>query len=261
MSAELLEHHVKVAGTDCRIWEKGDGPPVAFLGGLGGVPRWVPFLDRLAESRRVIVVSPPGFPGSGDGHRHFQSYLDWLTATLDLFDEAHLDGVDLIGASVGGLLAAEVAAMSRHSVRRLVLAAPFGLYDVDQPGADPFAVTAADTPSLLTVHHDRYAGAFGPGDADPVEWAIMTARANDAAARILWPFGDRGLTRRLHRVTQPTLILWGAEDRILPSVYAKRYAELISGPTDIEILPGAGHLLLVDEAETAAERILAFLGD
>ena len=86
------ERLVQVAGGECRIWEKGEGEPLGVLPGLGGLPRWAPFLDALAQERRVIVPSLPGFPGSGDQHRMLDGHLDWIAATLDLLEAAELSG-------------------------------------------------------------------------------------------------------------------------------------------------------------------------
>jgi pimeloyl-ACP methyl ester carboxylesterase len=132
--SEPRERSVVVGGERCRVWEKGSGEPLGFLGGVRGLPRWTPFLDRLAERRRVVAPSLPGFPGA-EGHQRLDDVADWVTATLDLLEASGLEGADLVGASVGGLLAAEVAAFSHASLRRLVLIAPFGLFDAD---ADAF---------------------------------------------------------------------------------------------------------------------------
>src|SRR5689334_16971240 len=78
MSAPV-EQSVAVNGVPCRIWEKGSGSPVVYLAGLVGLPHWTPFLDRLAEHRRVIAPSLPGFPGAA-GHDALDTLLDWIAA-------------------------------------------------------------------------------------------------------------------------------------------------------------------------------------
>ncbi len=83
------ERSAIVGGHRCRIWEKGEGEPLGFLGGLRGLPRWPGFLDRLAEHRRVIAPSLPGFPGA-TGHDRLDDLADWVTATLDLLEQAGL---------------------------------------------------------------------------------------------------------------------------------------------------------------------------
>lgn len=253
------EHTVSVTGQPCRVWEAGEGEPVGVLAGLGGLPRWTPFLDRLAERRRVVVPSLPGFPG-GLGHEQLDDLADWVSATLDLIEAAGLNGADWVGASVGGALAAEAAAFSPASVRRLVLVAPYGLFDCDEPTADVWAQRPADLPGLLSAHPERLVEqTLPPEGADPVEWQIVLLRAHEAAARLLWPTGDLGLRKRLHRIQAPTLLVWGDDDRVIPASYAKRFADGISGPTEVRTLADAGHRVDADAPEALAAAILAFL--
>ncbi len=246
-------------GIEARVWERGDGEPLVFLGGLRGLPRWPAFLDELARTRRVIAPSLPGFPGA-DGHRALDGLADWVIAALDLLDACAPGPVDLVGASVGATLAAEVAAFSRASVRRLVLIAPLGLFDVGEPPADLFAQRLSAIPPLLSTHPDRYEAFLAlPDGADPVEWEIETARAQEAVARLLWPLTDTGLAKRLHRITAPTLVVWGAEDRLVPPSYAKRFADALGAPAEVRQLPGAGHMAELDAPEALSEAVLAFL--
>ena len=132
---------VDVNGFPCRVWTKGQGPRLGFLAGLGGLPRWLPFLDRLAETHTVIAPSLPGYPGA-TGHTELDTHLDWVLAVRQLVDKAGLAGADLVGASVGGAFAAEMAAIFPGHVRRLALIAPFGLFDDKDPPTDPWAQRA-----------------------------------------------------------------------------------------------------------------------
>jgi pimeloyl-ACP methyl ester carboxylesterase len=98
-----------------------------------------------------------------------------------------------------------------------------------------------------------------PAGADPIEFQVQQVRALEAAARLLWPFGDRGLAKRLHRIGVPTLLVWGSEDRILPASYAKRFAAGIAGRTRVRSIPGAGHRADFDAPEALAKAVLGFL--
>jgi pimeloyl-ACP methyl ester carboxylesterase len=252
------ERTVRVNGLPCRVWEKGSGEPLGVLAGLGGLPRWSPFLDRLAARRRVIVPSLPGFPGA-EGHDRLDTLADWIAATLDLLEGAGLEGADLVGCSVGGTLAAEAAIFSRRLVRRLVLMAPFGLFDPAAPPADPWAMRPGP-PRHLACDLARVAERFAPlPDVEAVEWQVMVVRSNEAAARLLWPTSDTGLARRLHRIAVPTLLVWGAEDRLLASSYAKLFAARISGPSETRVIAGAGHLAELDAPDACAEAVSEFL--
>jgi len=250
------ERTVLVNGERCRVWEKGSGAPIFYLAGLSGLPRWTPFLDRLAERHRVVAPSLPGFPGA-TGHDRLDNLLDWVAATLDLLEGVGFEGGDLIGASVGGTLAAEVAAMAPRLVRRLVLIAPFGLYDKGSPPIDLWGQKPGALPGVISAKPDAFAAFTAPPEGiAPAEWSILMNRANEAAARLLWPLGDTRLERRLHRIRCPTLILWGAADQVLAPSYAQRFAAGIAGKTRIVVLPGAGHLADLDAPDAAADAAL-----
>jgi pimeloyl-ACP methyl ester carboxylesterase len=252
--------YVSLAGESIRVLEKGEGAPLGYLGTFGGFPAWTPFLEALSRRRRVVVPSLPGAPGGGTGFRRLDDHSDWVTATLDLVEAAGLEGADLIGHGVGGALAAEVAAFSRGAVARLVLIAPLGLFDTGEPVADVWAKRGSELPPLFSSRPEAYAAHLLPPEgADEVDWQVGMARAMEAAGRLLWPIGDRGLRKRLHRITQPTLLLWGAEDRIVPASYAKRFAEGIAGPVEIHSVEGAGHRVDLDAPDAAAATILSFL--
>jgi pimeloyl-ACP methyl ester carboxylesterase len=251
---------IDINGFATRVWRKGNGPRIGFLAGYGGLPRWIPFLDRLAEKRTVIVPSLPGFPGGDRGHTALDTHLDWVLAIRDLIDKADLAGADLVGSSVGGSLAAEVAAIWPDKVKRLALIAPFGLFDDKDPATDPWAQKADDIPGLMTARPEVYKALKEmPSGANSIEWPIEQTRAAEAAARIFWPLGNTRLERRLPHIKAPTLILWGEQDHVLPRSYANVFAEAINAKTEIKIIPGAGHLAELDKPGEVAAAILDFM--
>jgi pimeloyl-ACP methyl ester carboxylesterase len=260
---ERSERTISVSGHDCRVWEQGKGKPLGYLAGLKGCPRWTPFLERLASKRRVIVPSLLGYPGSDGGHRELDDLADWVTMTLDLLAAAGLEGEDLVGSSVGGTLLAEAAAFSPASARRLALIAPFGIYDQAEPVTLLYAHTPAEQGALLCENlaaYEELTKPPHPEDAEAtLEWEMALFRANEASARLLWPFGDRGLRKRLHRIVCPTLLVWGKGDRLVPPSYAARFAEGIRGKTRVELIDGAGHLADLDAPDAVADAVLGFL--
>jgi pimeloyl-ACP methyl ester carboxylesterase len=253
------ERTVRLGGEALRVLERGDGEPLGLLPTFGGSPAPA-FVDRLAARRRVVLPSLPGFPGGGTGFRALDDIADWVAMALDLLEAAGLEGADLLGHGVGAMLAAEVAAFSRASLRRLVLVAPLGLFDEREPVADVFARRPSEVPGLFAANRDAYAASVAcPKGADEVEWQIAQVRAHESAARLLWPTGDRGLAKRLHRVTAPTLLVWGSDDRVVPASYAKRFADALAGPTEVRSIPGAGHRVDLDAPDALAEAVLEFL--
>jgi len=256
----LDERRVEVNGQTCRVWELGRGQRVGYLAGLGGLRRPSPFLLRLAEKRRVVVPSIPGFPGAR-GHDLLDDTADWVAMVLDLLEKAELAGCDLIGASIGGMLGAEAACFCPHVSSRLVLIAPFGLFDSAEPVADVFAQRASDVPSLLSSRPSSLAELNKALDGeDDVEWHVTTSRANEAAARLLWPLGDRGLERRLHRIRARTLLVWGDSDRVMPVSYAGRFARRLR---DVRVhrIAAAGHLADIDAPSEVAAVVEGFLAE
>ena len=252
------ERTVTVAGVDCRVWERGTGEPVTFLPGIGGLPRWSRFLEALGERRRVVAPSLPGFPGSA-ALAELDDQLAWLLATHDLLRAAGGLGGDLIGVSVGAALAADMAAVWPESVRRLVLMSPLGLFDAAEPSADIFAQPAGKLGALLCRDAATYdAHVALPAGGDQVEWTVQQVRAQAAAARLLWPVGDTHLARRLHRVTQPTLLVFGGVDRVLPAGYRRRFQEALP-QARVEVVAAAGHLVDLDAPQALADLVERFL--
>jgi len=247
---------VEINGFPCRVWRKGSGPKLGFIAGLGGLPRWVPFLDRLAERRSVIVPALPGYPGA-TGHNVLDSHLDWVLAVRQLLTASGLDGADLAGSSVGAAFAAEMAAIWPGSVRRLALIAPFGLFDEKDPPTDPWAQRADAVPALMCADPDIWTKLKEPpAGANSPEWAIEQTRASEAAARAFWPLGNTRLEKRLKWISAPILLVWGEQDRIMPRSYAQRFADGLGGKSKITVIPGAGHLAELDQPDAVAAAIL-----
>jgi pimeloyl-ACP methyl ester carboxylesterase len=255
------QRYVTVNGSRCRVFEKGQGAPLVVLSGHGGLPRWDRFHDLLSAERRVIAPALPGQFGSERGHDKLHSQFDWLAMTQDLLEACGIDGpVDLVATSASGMLAGELASASPQSLRKLVLVGSYGLYDDAEPTVNLYASAPAHRPGLLAKNKDAYAAVFAPApeasDADKEEFAMLAYRNEEAVARLVWPFGDFGLKHRTHRIKTPTLLVWGGEDRLVPPSYAKRFADALAGPTQIEIVAGAGHLASVDAPEDVARRVL-----
>ena len=247
---------VDLNGHACRVWKKGSGAKIGFLAGFGGLPRRIPFLDRLAEQREVIVPSLPGFPGA-TGHTLLDNHLDWLVAVRELLRKSGLEGADLAGSSVGGSFVLEMAALWPASVKNVAVIAPFGLYDLKEPPADVWAQKGDNVPGLLCVSEDTYKDmkAVPPG-ANSVEWPIEQVRASEAAARVFWPLGNTKLHKRLPMIEAPTLILWGEQDRVMPRSYADWIKRSIKGKSEIRLVKDAGHLAELDQPDAVANAIL-----
>lgn len=258
--AKPIETHVEVNGQPCRVWTAGGGPRVGFLAGFGGLPKWPPFLDRLAERFEVMVPSIPGFPGA-TGHTACDNHTDWILATRDLLASAGLlDGSPLVGSGPGGAMAAEMAAFWPKAVSKLALIAPWGLFDEADPMGDPWAQRKPALASFLCADAVKWNEQLSPPDgADPVEWPIVQARALEAAARIFWPLGNTGLAKRLGHIACPTLLLRGDGDRVIPASTIAAFAKGVAGQARTVSIAAAGHLAELDQPDTTADAIAEFL--
>jgi pimeloyl-ACP methyl ester carboxylesterase len=255
-----VERRVDAHGLDCRVWEKGEGPALFWLASVPLLYRWTDVHERLAARFRLVVCSLPGMPGNQRNHVGLNTQLDWCLAARDLLIAAGFQqGDTLMGSSTSGALAADVAAIWPDLVGRLILVAPHGLFDVEEPTRDIFALHPRDAAGLMSEQPDIYkAQVAKPDDVAPVDWTIETARANEASARFLWPLGDTKLKRRLDRVTAPTLLLWGDSDRIIPPSYAQRFADAVLAKVETKMLPGAGHAAEIDAPGAVADEVVAF---
>jgi len=257
---EPTTDYVNLNGEQCRVWRKGDGPALIFLAGHGGMPKWIPFLDALAENFEVVVPSLPGYPGA-EGHRELDTHMDWILAARELIGQCGA-GADalLMGAGPGGSFAAEIAAVWPGSVSRLALIAPWGLYDETMPMGDPWSQRSPDFAPLLCENPDRWAELTAmPEGANSTEWPIAQTRALEASARAFWPLGKTGLERRLHRIDSPTLLLWGEKDKVVPPSYAEKFSAGIAGEATVKTIPGAGHLAYLDAPDEVAAAVAGFI--
>jgi pimeloyl-ACP methyl ester carboxylesterase len=242
------------------VWEAGSGTPLLYLHGEGR-PAWTPFHDALAERHRVIVPLHPGYGGS-TGTELLQDLPDLVYYYLDFLDQAGLRGLPLVGHGLGGMIAAELAAVQPERFTALVLVAPFGLWLQDDPVQDFFAVPPADLPALL--YHDpsspaAQADADIPTEGDAlIEYHVERAKSLATAAKYLWPIPNRGLAKRTHRIAAPTLIVWGAGDRVASPRYAEAFQRQIKG-SRVEIVEQAGHLPHEEQPSRLAEIVSSFL--
>ncbi len=245
--AEYTEARYAVNGIDTAVFSAGDGPPLVFFHG-GGTAAGFDALLPLAERTRLIVPHHPGFGASADD-TSIDYIQDYVLHYLDLFDALELGEVSLVGHSVGGLLAATLAIEQPRTVSRLVLAAPFGLLVPEHPTVDVLSLPAEEVPGYLTADMSVFARV--PTPPTP-EFLADRAREAESLARVLrGSTYDPKLQRWLHRLTMPTLVLWGDADRLIPVEQAAIWSERIPD-AETTVLPGVGHLLF-DETRLAVD--------
>ncbi|MFM2070426.1 MAG: hypothetical protein RLZZ623_689 [Actinomycetota bacterium] len=229
---------------------------VIYLPGIGGHPCLSPAMESVvAAGYRVLVPDLPGFDGRS-GFRPPDDHLGWLTATWDAVDAVlgnDSSPCHVVGASVGGMLAADLAVFRPELVRSLTLIDPFGIFDESCPGFDLYAVVSSERAGHLfakgvpEVFPTRFAER-GDDEAPVARYLTEIAMAS-----LLWPLGDRRLADRIHRLHAPRLTLWGELDEVLPVALAPRWSD------DPTVVVGAGHLAEWDAPEEVAAAVLSFL--
>jgi len=247
------EERFEVNGIDTAVLVAGEGDPLVYLHGAGtafGFDHLLP----LAERARLVVPYHPGFGASADDPS-IDSLHDYVLHYLDLFDVLGIEELSLAGESMGGCIAAWFAIEQANRVRRLVLLSPFGLRVPGHPSTDFFSIPDEEIPEHLVADTSIFAGAPAPSP----EFLADRYREATSFARVAWesPY-DRKLPRWLHRITAPTLLLWGEADRLHPVGQAAAWAELIPD-AQVKTFPGVGHVPVV-ESPDAIPAIASFVG-
>ncbi len=240
-----------------RMFRGGSGKMLIFLHGAAGFPGWTPFFEQLAAKCDVLAPEHPGF-GASDSPASIRNIADVAMYYLDLLDSLDARDVHLVGHSLGGWIAAEVAVRNCSRIASLSLIAPAGLRVKGVPMGDNFIWSPRETAENL--FYDRsFTEAMLARTLSEAEVEIqLTNRL--MAAKLGWEprWFNPALEGWLHRVQAPTLILWGKDDKLFPSRYADAWANSLPDAT-VDIIPQCGHLPLVEKADVAAQKILAFV--
>jgi pimeloyl-ACP methyl ester carboxylesterase len=249
-----------VNGVRVDLIARGSGRPLLFLHPGIGIERTAPVLDLLAKSAHVIAPTHPGF-GTSELPSSFTSIDDLAYFYLDLLEELDLRGVTVVGVSLGGWIAAEIAVKSTERLSGLVLADAVGIKVGDRETRDVvdiFAITEEQF-NALAYFDPKLAQRDYKAMAESDVRAV--ARNREATARFAWsPYmHDPKLKGRLHRIRIPTLFLWGSNDRILSEGYGRAYCAAIAGAR-FELIECAGHFPHLDQPGEFARRTLAFVG-
>ena len=239
----------------------GSGEPLVYLHGSGGQSEWEPFLEMLSGQFDVIQPSHPGWPGSS-GLDHLDDPVDMALFYLDLFDAMGLQQVNLVGASLGGMFAAEIAALGPQYVRRLVLCEPAGLWLDDHLPLDNFVASQEELMRALFADVDAAMARRpppNPEDQEATRQAMLQRQISmSAASKFVWPIWDKGLKKRIHRIKAPTLIVWGEKDGLIPPVYGPEFQRLIPG-SKLEVIPDTAHVPMTEAPQAFVRIVSSFL--
>jgi pimeloyl-ACP methyl ester carboxylesterase len=250
---------ISIAGIDLDLFERGQGAPLLYLHGGGGIALDIPFLEQLAQTRRVLAPSHPGFGRS--------SLPDWLDSIddivhvyLELMERLKLTRVDVVAFSIGGWIAAEMATKVPERISRLVLIGPVGVKTGKPDTLDVPDIFAMPREKLDRLRfHDPANNPIDPSKLSDEQLHIV-ARNSETLALLTWePYmHNPKLRHRLHRLTMPTLFLRGASDGIVSADYLERYAKLVPNAR-LDTIAQAGHLPHAEQREATLAKVLQFL--
>jgi pimeloyl-ACP methyl ester carboxylesterase len=250
---------IKIAGIDLEVFEAGQGAPLLWLHGAPGFNPKHEFVELVAARRRLIAPSHPGFGKS--------SLPDWLDSVddiahvyLELLDRLDLRQLDVVGTSLGGWIAADVATKVPERIRRLVLVGPVGVKvgsadKLDIP--DIFAMPQDDANKLL--YHDPERMKVDTSKLSDDELAAMF-RNRETLALLVWEpwMHNPKLKRRLHRAAMPALFVRGESDGLVSAEYLEGYAKLLPKARTVTI-PAAGHAPQQEQPQALVKAVLEFL--
>jgi pimeloyl-ACP methyl ester carboxylesterase len=247
---------IDVAGVATEIVIRGSGRPILYLHGGEGIEPDLGFVDALAATGTVYAPSHPGFGGS-DLPRRFSTVDDLAYHYLDLIESLDLTDCAVVGASFGGWIAAQLAIKASPRIAALVLIDPLGI-KVSGPETrdivDLFFHSPEEQRGLL------YADPPPVERPDSIEAATRIARNRESFSLYGWSptLYDPKLHQRLHRIAVPTLLLWGAEDRVVLPAYGRAYADAIPGAA-FSLIAGAGHYPHIEQTTATAGELARFL--
>jgi pimeloyl-ACP methyl ester carboxylesterase len=258
----MADQRMRVNGIDLEMLRRGScgagGPPILLLHGMDTVPPAARFLGLLGRHAEIIAPSSPGF-GNTQRPPDFDTIYDLVHLYRAVIDNLPYDKLVLMGLSFGGWLAAEVAVASAHKLAKLILVDPVGIKIGDRESRDIADVFNLNPVELRrrTWHDPANAPDYNAMSDDEL---IVHARNREALCLYAWHpcLYNPQLKHWLGHIRVPTLLLWGADDRIVTPDYGRAYSALIPG-SRLELIEAAGHHPEIEQPERFVERVAAFL--
>jgi pimeloyl-ACP methyl ester carboxylesterase len=249
---------VPIGGVKTEIVTRGRGRPLVFLHPEIGLSPKAPVIGHMAESFRVVAPSLPGY-GHTELPRGYSTVDDLAYFTLDLIEAQDLRDIVLVGAGIGGWVAAELATKTTERIGHLVLVNAAGIKTGDRLHRDMLDVFSLPQGELESLsYHDTRFARFDHKEASEDE---IHVRLRNRESTVLFGWSpymyNPKLAGRLHRIRVPTLVLWGASDRVVPAAYGRAYADRIPGAR-FEPIENAGRFPHVEQPAALARRIADF---
>lgn len=249
---------VEIDGCRISLRRGGSGEPLLYLHGANGTPAVMPFMEKLADRFDVIVPEHPGF-GLSEEPEWLENIHDLAYFYLDLLQALDVRGAHVIGSSIGGWLALEMAVRDTSRFKSLLLVAPAG---IAAPGAQP-ADTFLWSHEELTrkLFYDQALAEKMLAQAPTPEQLDVSLKNRHTVARLAWEprLHDPFLHKWLHRVNVPVKFVWGDDDRIFPLAFAHEFKRRMP-EAELEIVPRCGHLPQTEKPDLFCNIVFRFAG-
>jgi pimeloyl-ACP methyl ester carboxylesterase len=236
--------------------ERGDGHTYLLLHGGAGAQSVTEFADLLADAEHAKVITPthPGFGGTS--RPDTLSTVRGLAATyVALLDELDAHDVTVIGNSIGGWIAAEMAAVGSPRIGDVVIVDGVGIEVPGHPVADFFSLTLAEVAARSYHDPDRFR--IDPSTMTEQQQAVMAGNRAALMAYAGTAMADPSLPARLAEIAVPTLVVWGDSDQIADADYGRAFAAAIPGAR-FQLLPDTGHVPQVETPDQLLRAISEF---
>jgi pimeloyl-ACP methyl ester carboxylesterase len=248
---KFTDGFIEVDGCRTHLRRGGSGQPLLYLHGASGAPAIMPFMEQLAARFDVLVPEHPGY-GLSDEPAWLENIHDAAYFYLDFLKRLNLQKAVVVGSSMGGWMALEMAVRDTSRIESLVLVGPAGIAAPGVHPADIFLMPPEEVTRSL-FHDQKLAG---QRLAEPVtpESLDIALKNRHTTARLAWEprLHDPFLPKWLHRIDVPVKIIWGAEDRILPVAFAHQFKKFLPH-AELHIMEHAGHLPQVEKPDAFCE--------
>lgn len=249
-------------GCNIRVYHGGKGKPLVFLHGVAGLLQNDPFVEALAAHFTVYAPLLPGYEDS-TGDEHLDSIFSTALHGFDVIDTLGLTRPILVGHCLGGMIAAEMAALAPNDIERLVLIDSLGLWDDASPVPDLFATLPFELPELMfndaQLGQKLLTAGMDFDDAEfLIEYLVGNSKRMGMAGRLMFPIPDRGLAKRLYRIKAPTTIIWGENDKLVSAAYARHFEQAI-GPANTRLIANSGHMAPYESTDAVVKEVVAAL--
>ncbi|MDQ0218643.1 alpha/beta hydrolase [Peribacillus cavernae] len=257
---EYVTEYYTVKDTKIRLLKGGSGAPLLFLHGANGAGDWLPILKTLSQDYTVYYPDHPGY-GESDTHPKIDSVQDLAFFYLDVMDHLDIDKAVVMGSSLGGWLAVEMALIAPEKIDKLILIDAAGIRIENVKIPDIFVMSPQQVYNIL-FHSEEAKNDYASKNINSPDLENIVLRNRIATSHLAWNpyFHNPKILDRIHRLKMPILVVWGAEDKFFPVAYGERYHELISHSA-LQIIKDAGHFPHIEQPEQFWNSIKYFLAE